>query len=86
MYITNRRNKTNKANKEKGITLIDLVITIVVLLLLAGVSIGMLTGENGIITQATNAINKTESAGVKEQVNLWKLELMIDSNSKTKEL
>ena len=39
----------------KGITLIALVVTIVVLLILAGVSISMLTGENGIIIQAQNA-------------------------------
>ena len=38
--------------KEQGITLIALVVTIVVLLILAGVSISMLTGENGIVTQA----------------------------------
>ena len=37
----------------KGITLIALVITIIVLLILAGVSIAMLTGDNGILTQAT---------------------------------
>ena len=40
---------------QKGITLIALVITIIVLLILAGVSIAMLTGNNGILTQATNA-------------------------------
>ena len=44
----------------KGITLIALVITIIVLLILAGVSIAMLTGDNGILTQAQNAKNKTE--------------------------
>lgn len=37
----------------KGITLIALVITIIVLLILAGVSISMLTGENGILTRGT---------------------------------
>ena len=41
--------------EEKGITLIVLVITIIVLLILAGVSIAMLTGNNGILTQASNA-------------------------------
>ena len=42
-----------KINKkiEKGITLISLVVTIIVLLILAGVSIAMLTGENGILTR-----------------------------------
>lgn len=44
-----------RKNTEKGITLIALVVTIVVLLILAGVSISMLTGENGIINQATGA-------------------------------
>ena len=39
----------------KGITLIALVITIIVLLILAGVSIAMLTGQNGILTQARNS-------------------------------
>ena len=39
----------------KGITLIALVITIIVLLILAGVSIAMLTGSNGILTQANRA-------------------------------
>ena len=41
--------------REKGITLIALVVTIVVLLILAVVSIAMLGGENGIITQAQNS-------------------------------
>ena len=41
--------------KEQGITLIALVVTIVVLLILAGVSIAMLIGENGIITRASEA-------------------------------
>ena len=44
-----------KTRTNKGITLIALVITIIVLLILAGVSIAMLTGENGILTQAQNA-------------------------------
>ncbi len=56
--------------REKGITLIALVITIVVLLILAGVSIAMLTGDNGIITQAQNAKESTDSAEEKEGVEL----------------
>ena len=46
----------------KGITLIALVITIIVLLILAGVSIAMLTGNNGILTQANSAKDNTEKA------------------------
>ena len=56
--------------KEKGITLIGLVVTIVVLLILAGVSISMLTGENGIITQAQDAKEKTDIAEEREKVEL----------------
>lgn len=54
-------------NKNKGITLIALVITIIVLLILAGVSIAMLTGENGILTQAQRAKNETENAQEAEE-------------------
>ena len=57
--------KTNK-----GITLIALVITIIVLLILAGVSIAMLTGENGILTQAQNAKNRTAEAEAQEKEDL----------------
>lgn len=60
----------------KGITLIALVITIIVLLILAAVSIATLTGENGILTQATEAKKQTEIAEAKEQAQLdiaaWK--------------
>lgn len=54
----------------KGITLIALVVTIVVLLILAGVSISMLVGENGIITQANNAKEQTEIGEEKEAISV----------------
>ena len=54
----------------KGITLIALVITIIVLLILAGVSIAMLTGQNGILTKASNSKDKTNAAEVAERVNM----------------
>ena len=60
----------NQKETQKGITLIALVITIIVLLILAGVSIAMLTGQNGILTQANNAKNETELASAKEKVEL----------------
>ena len=50
-----KENKRILKRRERGITLIALVITIIVLLILAGVSISMLTGENGILTQAQTA-------------------------------
>lgn len=59
-----------KLKEKQGITLIALVITIVVLLILASVSIAMLTGENGILTQAQRAKEETEKAGDKEKIQL----------------
>ncbi len=65
------RNKRRFIKRESnGITLIALVITIIVLLILAGVSIAMLTGENGILTQAQNAKNKTEEAEEMEKIQV----------------
>lgn len=55
---------------QKGITLIALVITIIVLLILAGVSIAMLTGKNGILTQANNAKAETTKAEAIEKINM----------------
>ena len=63
-----------KKSKEKGITLIALVITIVVLLILASISITGLTGENGIITNAVWAAFATEMTGVEENLRLKELE------------
>ena len=59
--------KEVKRTKEKAITLIALVITIIVLLILAGVTIATLTGDNGILTRATEAKNKTEQAQKDEE-------------------
>ena len=65
---------------EKGISLISLVITIIVLLILAGVSVAMLTGENGILTQAGQAKEQTEKAAIEEKI---KLETMALKNGGT---
>ena len=48
--------------KNEGITLIALVVTIIVLLIMAGVSVSMLTGQNGILTNAAKAKENTEAA------------------------
>ena len=60
----------NKIKQKNGITLIALVITIIVLLILAGVSIAMLTGQNGILTQAQNAKTTTEDKSAEEKIKL----------------
>ena len=54
---------------QKGITLIALVVTIVVLLILAGVAIAMLRGDNGILKEATKASSATSAAEVKEAIS-----------------
>ena len=59
-----------KLKNKKGITLIALVITIVVLLILAGVTIAMLTGDNGILTKAQSAKTQNDKASVKEKIEL----------------
>lgn len=54
---------------QRGITLIALVITIIVLLILAGVSIAMLTGDNGILSNAQRSSKETAIANAKEKVS-----------------
>ena len=68
-----------KLREKQGITLIALVVTIVVLLILAGVSIAMLTGDNGVLTQAQNAKNRTEEAQREEENILTGYENYINS-------
>lgn len=57
-------------NKNSGITLIALVITVIVLLILAGISISMLAGDNSILQKATDAKTETERGEVYEQISL----------------
>ena len=59
--------------KRKGITLIALVITIIVLLILAGITISALSGDNGILTNATRAALSTELSKYQEELELYKV-------------
>ena len=72
-----------KKIKENGITLIALVVTIIVLLILAGVSISMLTGQNGILNRAAEAKEKTEIAQRDEQAQLADLESLIENGGES---
>ena len=63
-------NYLKHTKKQKGITLIALVITIIVLLILAGVTIATLTGNNGILTMAHKAKEQTEEAKIDEEYKL----------------
>lgn len=65
-----KKRMENVVNKNKGITLIALVITIIVLLILAGISIATLTGENGMLTKANTAKTQNEEATDLEMVRL----------------
>ena len=68
-FIMEKSKKIIK-NNEKAITLIALVITIIVLLILAGISISMLSGDNSILQKATDAKTSTIHANVLEQMQL----------------
>lgn len=66
---------------KRGITLIALVITIIVLLILAGVTIATLTGDNGLLKKATEAKEKTEIAELMERVKLDLMEGLFDDKN-----
>ena len=70
--------------RENGITLIALVITIVILLILAGVTIATLTGDNGILTQANNAKEHTEKETEKEKIKMAVVACQSKSEGNTK--
>ena len=76
-----KRKKKILKRGEKGITLIALVITIIVLLILAGVSIAMLTGENGILSQAQKAKDETQNAQKEEENILDEYEIYIKNGT-----
>ena len=63
-----------KYKNEIGITLIALIVTIIVLLILAGVTIATLTGDSGIISKADEAKISTELARYKEELDLYIVE------------
>ena len=59
--------------EERGITLISLVVTIVVVIILSGVTIMGLRGENGIITKAIEGKELSRKAGIEEKIDLWEI-------------
>ena len=74
--------------KNRGITLIALVITIIVMLILAAISITMLTGDNSILKRAGEAKNRTELSSLKEEAQMVMLNRVTEkttsgSNTKT---
>ena len=67
--------------KEKGITLIALVVTIIVLIILAGVSINLVLGENGIVNKAKKAKENMELAQIEEEKELNELYAQLEAES-----
>ncbi len=59
IILINKKGSKNYVRRKSAITLIALIVTIIVLLILAGVTISMVTGNNGVLTKATNAAEKT---------------------------
>lgn len=87
LKIANDRLTHTKRNvNNNGITLIALVVTIIVLLILAGVSISMLTGENGILNRAGEAKEKTTLSQKKETTDLANMEEIISNGIEGKYL
>ena len=74
-----------KTKEMKGITLVALVITIVVLLILAGVSINTVLGDDGIIKKAKEAAETTKRASAEEEMNRLVLEYQLAKNDETLE-
>ena len=74
MELKNLQKEINFKNifgSKQGITLIALVITIIVLLILAGVTITALTGDNGILTKATSSVVESELGSITDSLNLY---------------
>ena len=69
--------KRKETNESKGITLIALVVTIVVLLILAGISINMVIGQGGIIAKAKDAKEESRGASVEDARDLWRSDMII---------
>ena len=73
------KNKKLKIKQEKGITLIALVVTIVVLLILAGVSISLVLNNNGVISKAKDAKNQYAEAQTNDEKQLNEVSDWIDT-------
>lgn len=67
-----------RSKEEKGITLIALAVTIIVMLILAGVTIATLTGEGGIISRAREASFRTEMTEMEEKVNVLNTQVYLE--------
>lgn len=72
-------NKDVLIKKQKGITLISLVVTIIILIILGGVSINLLLGNSGIISKAKETEKQYKIANLKEQISFYILDLQMQN-------
>ena len=75
-----------KIKGNRGITLVALVVTIIVLIILAGISMRAIRGDSGIIKQATEAQILTELSNVKEALEIYKIQEHNDGDMSNEEL
>ena len=75
-----KQGKNLNLKNKNAITLIALVVTIVVLLILAGVTISLLLDENGIIAKSKDARNANRAGAIKEEITLWKADKFAADN------
>ena len=73
--------KQEKKLNTKGITLVALVVTIVILLILAGISLNLTIGSNGIITRAVETKEANRYASVKDETDMWQINKNSDPNN-----
>ena len=79
--LNKEEKETQKMKKSKGITLIALIITIIVLLILAGVSLRLVAGNEGILGRAEKAVTKNDEASAREKLELELQGLLIAKKS-----
>ena len=82
-YIKLNKENCIKSNSAQGITLIALIVTIVVMIIVAGVTINMTVGENGIFAKAVKAKEMQEVAEVKERLELKQLDARLSLGGKS---
>ena len=70
-----------KRKSAKGITLIALVVTVIVLIILAGISISLVLGENGLVAKAKRAATQTEEAVANEEMGMYMASLKMDKEA-----
>ena len=71
--------------KDNGVTLVALVVTIIVLIILAGVSINLILGDNGIVTIAKKSKENIELAKIEEETELNELYMQLENNEENAE-